>query len=134
MAVYTNLKCGNCGKSISGGFSRGRVSVLGVTHIQCTAENCKAWNLTDSCPYSKFGLYEKFMFHGGIILRGFYIGGITGAMSLGFIPIFNVIINMIIGLILGWFIYYKISRVILKPEIELIEQRQIVLNERMKIK
>jgi hypothetical protein len=80
MARYTNLKCGNCSYSFTGGYSPGYQSALGVSKIKCP--KCLTINKTSAKPYSQFNIIDLFAFWFGRIIRilllGIMYGGLLG--------------------------------------------------------
>lgn len=124
MARYTNLKCGNCGYSFTGGYSPGNQSVLGASMIKCP--KCFVVNKTSAKPYSQFGLGDIIVFWFGRVIRLVFLGLLYGAM-LGYglgemIDDYSeelIVIGMILGL-LGNIIYnyYKIKSEINEAEKE----------------
>jgi hypothetical protein len=82
MATYINVKCGNCGKSITGGYQRGDHSRLGVTHRYC--HHCGRYNKTGSKPLSHFNLEDKIYFWFPRVIGGILIGSVFGgALGIG---------------------------------------------------
>lgn len=80
MARYTNIKCGNCAYSFTGGYAPGYQSRLGVSRVKCS--QCSTINRTSSIPYSQFKRIDYFVFWVGRILRilfkGMFYGGFLG--------------------------------------------------------
>ena len=114
MGTYINIKCGKCGKSMTGGYKRGSTTMLGVSHIQCKSQYCLEWNKTKSKPYSQFDKSDKLIFNGGIILRSILIGGLFGTFPsfaiLNKIDAYNMRMLVLFSfVIIGAFIYYKIA-------------------------
>ena len=121
---------------MTGGWKRGTTSMLGVSHIQCKSPYCLEWNRTKSKPYSKFDKKDKVIFHGGIILRSIFLGGIFGSIPsmsfLGNIKEYNTRMLVMFGFaLIGGFIYYKIAMWLYKKEISKIEEEQKIINEKM---
>lgn len=81
MARYTNLKCGNCGYSFTGGYAVGNPSKLGASKVKCP--KCSCVNKTSSKPYSKFTFFDHIVFWSGKIFRMLVLGFIYGSL-LGF--------------------------------------------------
>tara|TARA_B100000795_G_C22704234_1_gene400904 strand:- start:77 stop:928 length:852 start_codon:yes stop_codon:yes gene_type:complete len=83
MAKYTNLKCGNCGYSFTGGYSPGNKSVLGPSRVKCP--KCRIVNSTSSKPYSQFKFSDYLVFWTGrvisMLLLGSLYGGILGYVT-----------------------------------------------------
>jgi hypothetical protein len=124
MARYTNLKCGNCGYSFTGGYSPGNQSVLGASRIKCP--KCYTVNKTNAKPYSQFGLGDNIVFWVGRIIRMVILGLLYGAM-LGYglgemIDDFSeelIVAGMILGLVGNiTYNYYKIKSEIKEAEQE----------------
>ena len=80
MARYTNIKCGNCNYSFTGGYTPGRKSILGASKVECP--KCFVINSTSSKPYSQFSLWNLILFWFGRItstlILGLMYGGIFG--------------------------------------------------------
>ena len=138
MGTYINIKCGKCGKSMTGGYQRGTTSMLGVTHMQCPSPYCLEWNRTKSKPYSLFDKSDKFIFNGGIILRSILLGGIFGTMpSFTFMKSIDQY-NMRMLLLfcfaaIGAFVYYKVVMWFTRKTIIVVEKEQEEINQKMQI-
>lgn len=82
MARFTNIKCGNCNYSFTGGYASGRKSILGESKVECP--KCFVINSTSSKPYSQFSLWNLILFWFGRItstlILGLIYGGILGYM------------------------------------------------------
>jgi hypothetical protein len=138
MGTYINIKCGKCGKSMTGGYQRGSTSMLGVSHIQCKSQYCLEWNKTKSKPYSQFDKSDKLLFNGGIVLRSILIGGIFGTFPsfaiMDNIDSYNMRMLVLFGFAaIGAFLYYKVVMWLTKKNISAVQEEQNMINQRMQI-
>jgi len=78
MARYTNLKCGKCGYSFTGGYAVGNPSKLGASKVKCP--KCSCINNTYSKPYSKFTFFDHMIFWSGRIFRMLVLGFLYGSL------------------------------------------------------
>jgi hypothetical protein len=124
MARYTDLRCGNCNYSFTGGYSVGRLSRLGPTRIKCP--KCSSTNQTNSKPYSQFKLFDLLYFWTGRIISTIVLGALYGGLLAFIIGSFLGYYTQSFGLgggligIIGNIIfnYYGIKHQIKKIEIE----------------
>jgi hypothetical protein len=112
MARYTNIKCGNCGHSFTGGYSPGNQSRLGVSKVKCA--QCSSVNKTSAKPYSQFNSSDYLVFWIGRIIRilalgilyggllGFGLGSLSGSPSDSYI-LGGVFIGIIGNIIFNYF-------------------------------
>jgi phage FluMu protein Com len=138
MGTYINIKCGKCGKSMTGGYQRGSTSMLGVTHIQCKSPYCLEWNKTNSKPYSQFEKSDKLIYNGGIVLRSILIGGIFGTFPsfalMDKIEAYTVRMLVLFGFAaIGAFLYFKVAMWLTRKNISAVEEEQNTINQKMQI-
>ncbi|MES2448349.1 MAG: hypothetical protein V4546_14275 [Bacteroidota bacterium] len=89
MAMYTNLYCSNCRKSISGGYIRsGFQSGIGLPFLKC--DNCGTLNVTGKRPFKELSALRKFAFWAYAVVKGVLIGGALGMLVF---TIFALIVN-----------------------------------------
>ena len=110
MARYTNIKCGNCGHSFTGGYTPGNTSVLGPSKVHCP--KCKIFNRTSSKPYSQFNFGDHLVFWIGRVIKMLLLGLVYGGF-LGYLTGINnagIIIGIIGNIIFNYFnIKYQIN-------------------------
>ena len=110
MARYTNIKCGNCGHSFTGGHTPGNTSVLGPSKVHCP--KCKIFNRTSSKPYSQFNFGDHLVFWIGRVIKMLLLGLVYGGF-LGYLTGINnagIIIGIIGNIIFNYFnIKYQIN-------------------------
>jgi hypothetical protein len=115
MARYTNIKCGNCGHSFTGGYTPGNTSVLGPSKVHCP--KCKIFNSTSSKPYSQFNFGDHLVFWIGRVIKMLLLGLLYGGFFGYLTGIGNV--GMIIGIIVNIiFNYFSIKHQINETEKE----------------
>lgn len=84
MAVYTNVKCGSCRSSLTGGYVPHNAfmpSRLGLPVLVC--QHCKTLNKTSHMPWSQFSTYNKIYHWISVIIRSFIFGAIAGFAVVG---------------------------------------------------
>lgn len=150
MARYTNIKCGNCGHSFTGGYLPGYQSLLGVSKVKCP--KCSNINNTLSKPYSQFNTIDHFNFWVGRIIRmlilGIIYGGLLG-LGLNFLFDSSSDSNILGGIFIGIvgnviFNYFKIKYEINEiereeadfetPEMEKVRHKRSAINKLNRVK
>lgn len=108
MGTYVNIKCGNCGHSLTGGHYRAgtldNLSRLGPEHLPCG--HCGTKNSSGRIPFTKMDILEKAWVLLLVAFNGLVIGGMAGAFigHLFFKSPGNSDENTIIGLVCGFLI------------------------------